>query len=196
MTEENHLVTPTEEETARYAGASQQARPGEAPEPGPTGELAAARAEAEEWKQKFLRARADLSNYQRRVEQERVKTVRYAIADLARTLLSVLDNLDRVIEKGSEPGVDPETILEGARLTRDSFLHALREFQVHQIEAEGLPFDPQVHEALMEQPSDEHPERTVLQELAKGYRLHDRVLRPAKVLVSRTPAADDNPAQS
>ena len=104
------------------------------------------------------------------------------------------ENLERVIESGQQKPDNAAALLEGVKLTLEHLLKALREANVERIEAEGTPFDPQVHEAMMEQASAEHSERTVLKEMMKGYRLHDRVLRPAKVIVSKPaePTGDAN----
>lgn len=182
MSADKRIVTPTNEEVAKFGGQA-----AEAPAPPPAeGEAAAptASSEAEEWKNKCLRARADLSNYQKRAEKDRGETVRYAITDMAKSLLPVLDSLDRVIAAGSG-APESQALTDGIKLTRDMLLKALRQFNVSEIEAEGKPFDPSVHEAMMERPSDEHPHHTVLQQLEKGYKLHDRVLRPARVIVSK-----------
>ena len=172
MSDENKIVIPAADEVDRYGGETSAA-----PEP-PT------KSEAEEWKDKFLRAKADLSNYQKRAEKDRADSLRYAVADLARALLPVIDDLDRVIANAPED----DKLLAGVKLTRDNFLKILEEFQIVPISSEGQPFDPRLHEAVLEQPS-EHAERTVLKEVGRGYRLHDRVLRPARVVVSK-PAGD------
>lgn len=200
-----HVVMPTEEEMARYggqgggegapAGGSSDAEaqgplPQEPPadqadQPGESSPTTGQGETLEQWKDKYLRARADLANYQRRSEKDHAESLRYAYAGLARALLPVLDDLDRVLEAGEAHGDNAQAILAGVKLVRDNFLKILGEFHVERIAAAGEPFDPQVHEAMMEQPSAEHAERTVLQELAKGYRLYERILRPVKVIVSR-----------
>jgi len=216
------IVRPTEEETARYAGPGKSEA--EAPRsPGvseagiaersggvaasaagaevPAGaesptEVTPPSSEAEEWKDKFLRAKAELANYQRRVERERNEALRYAHAQLMQALLPILDDLERLVGSAcGEATIDVDAVVGGAKLTLDSFLKLLSDFRVERIEALGQRFDPAVHQAVMEQPSEEHAEPTVLAELAKGYRLHDRVLRPARVVVSR-PAAGPAAEQS
>jgi len=152
--------------------------------------------EAEQWKEKCLRAKAELANYQRRVSKDHSESLRYANASLVRTLLPILDDLERVIESGTSHTDNAEAILNGAKMTLDNFLKALRDAHVERIEAEGQPFDPNVHEAILEQPSAEHTECTVLQEIAKGYRLHDRVLRPAKVIVSKAVEAETDESET
>jgi molecular chaperone GrpE len=149
---------------------------------------AEASAKENEWRDMALRARAELSNYQKRAEKDRADSIRFANAGILKNLLPVIDNLERVIQTGIAAEGNAQALVDGVKLTLDQFQKVLRDYQVEVIPAEGQPFDPQVHEALMERPSD-HPERTVLQELAKGYKLHDRVLRPAKVIVSKPSAA-------
>lgn len=175
---------PSQDEAARpddaqTAAESPAAADGESTEAG-TGLTT----EAQEWKDKCLRARAELANYQKRIEKERIDLIRYANAGLAKSLLPTIDDLERVIGSGQQTPDNAAGLIEGVKLTLENLLKALRELHIERIEAEGKPFDPQVHEAMMEQPS-EYPERIVLQELMKGYRLHDRVLRPAKVIVSK-----------
>lgn len=189
MSQDEKIVIPSEEEVSRYASGNRDEGSAQADRPADAGQgdapAAAASSEEQDWRDKYLRARAELSNFQRRSEKDRAEAIRYAVADLVRALLPVLDNLDRVIDTSPGDAQKLPAIVEGARLTRDMFLKVLKEFHVTEIEAAGQPFDPAVHEAMMEQPSQEYPNRTVLQQLAKGYRLHDRVLRPSKVVVSR-----------
>jgi molecular chaperone GrpE len=139
----------------------------------------------DEWKDKFLRAKADLVNFQRRAERERQDALRYAHAGLVKSLLPAVDDLERVIQSASEGPASSERLVDGVKMTLANFEKILREHQVTGIEAAGQPFDPEFHEAVMEQPSPEHTERTVLQVVGRGYKLHDRVLRPAKVIVSK-----------
>jgi len=187
-------ASPAEAEACpQGAGAAAGAADAQTPPAAGGPDLAA---EVQEWKDKFLRAKADLANYQRRSEKERAEALRYANAGLIRSLLAVLDNLERVVASAEADPGNGAALLEGVKLTLDSFIKVLQEANVQRIEAEGMPFDPQVHEAMMEQPSADHSERTVLKEAMKGYRLHDRVLRPSRVIVSKpvAPAGDEGPA--
>ncbi len=187
------IVIPDPDEVNRYGGAEPQetgAPHGESESPEGLSQQEApaemlSNEDAENWKDKFLRAKAELVNFQRRAERERGDAIRYAVVPFARALLPILDDLERVIESGRTHPDNAQAILEGVQLSLANLLKALRDMHVVPIEAEGAHFDPHVHEAMMEQPSDEHPERVVLQVLQKGYLLHDRVLRPAKVIVSR-----------
>lgn len=137
-----------------------------------------------EWKEIALRARAELSNYQKRAEKERAESVRYANGNLLKALLPVLDNLERVVQTEVQAEGTPQTLVDGVELTLDMLQKVLRDHDVEPIAAEGQPFDPHVHEAMMVRPSD-HAEQTVLQEVGKGYKLHERILRPARVIVSK-----------
>lgn len=132
----------------------------------------------------LLRAKADFQNLQRRSAQERSQAVRFANADLIRSMLDVVDDFERSIEasRGSD---DPTSVIAGLRLVHENMTKVLRTFGLEPIEALDEPFDPHVHEAMLQQPSRDHPPGTVIKELTKGYRLHDRVLRPAKVVVSK-----------
>ena len=89
------------------------------------------------------------------------------------------------MSSGAEPAGDAEAVVDGVKLTLDNFVKVLRDFSVTRIEAAGHAFDPAIHEAMMQQPCEAHSEPTVLQEMVKGYRLYDRVLRPARVIVSK-----------
>ncbi len=135
----------------------------------------------------LLRTKAEHQNIMRRAATERADALRYAHADIMRTIIPILDDLDRAIEAGADKkgSAGVGGLLDGVKLVRENLLKALREQGLEIIEAADRPFDPHVHEAMLQQPSDEHPAGTVLQELARGYRLRDRTLRPAKVIVSK-----------
>jgi molecular chaperone GrpE len=128
----------------------------------------------------------------RRSATERTEAVRFANSDIMRAVIPVLDDLDRAIEAASAKQVASldRALLDGVKLVRENLLKALREQGLEIIESTGRPFDPHVHEAMMQQPSDEYPAGTVAAELAKGYRLRERTLRPAKVIVSQGPGSE------
>lgn len=150
-----------------------------------------------EWKGKvekledqLLRAKADFQNMQKRAASERLESIRYANADLMRSLVKVLDDFDRALAAaGDVPESNP--LLEGVRLVRENFMKAMAESGLETIDALHQPFDPSIHEALMQLPSGDFPPGTVVEQHAKGYRLHGRVVRPAKVIVSK--AVDPSP---
>lgn len=132
----------------------------------------------------LLRAKADFANTQRRNEKSRLDAVQYANAELMRSLLGVLDDLERSLD-ATGTAKDVKTIVEGVRLVYQNFKKALSDHGLEPIEALARPFDPHVHEAIMQQPAADCDPNTVLEEVAKGYRLKDRVIRPAKVVVSK-----------
>lgn len=195
MSKGKKIIIPTEEEVRDLAGEGAAPQGGaENTSAGDSREQASAesvRSEAEEYKDKYLRAVAELSNFRKRAEKDREESLRYASAALARSLLPVLDNLERVL--ASADSSNANALIEGVKLTLESFHKAMSDARVTRIEAQGQPFDPAVHEAMMQQPSDAHPDKSVLQVVQEGYKLYDRVLRPARVIVSKAPETDTPP---
>jgi molecular chaperone GrpE len=151
-------------------------------------QIEALRAEVAELRDKHLRALAESRNVQQRAQRDRDEALRYAEAEFARELLVVLDDLERA-QESARSGADPAALSEGIRISHEHFLKILRGRRIEPIEALGKPFDPNVHEALMRQPSADVAANVVMQEVARGYRMHDRVLRPTRVVVSDGPAA-------
>ncbi len=135
------------------------------------------------------RTRADFENYQKRMKRDLTEERRYAQAPLAADLLAALDNLERAIAAAEQAG-EKGPLVQGVALVHTQLLDILRRHGVTPIEARGQPFDPNLHQAVMQQPSKEHPPMTVVQVLEQGYLIHERVLRPARVIVS---AAADKP---
>ncbi|MBW2241350.1 MAG: nucleotide exchange factor GrpE [Deltaproteobacteria bacterium] len=153
-------------------------------------QLEAVREELEAQKEASLRLQADFENLRRRALKERQDAHAYGHEGLARELLATVDNLERAIEhaKASDRG-DFESILQGVELVQRELLTALAQHAVNPVEAEGLVFDPNIHEAMAQAESEEAEAGTVLQVLQPGYQLRDRLLRPARVVVSRKPEA-------
>ena len=133
-----------------------------------------------------LRLAADFENYKKRIRQEQLDTMRYAAATVAERLLPVLDDANLALSHAPE-GVD-QSWLKGVRLTFQKLEEVLASVGVERIEALGVTFDPKLHEAVGSEETTKHPEDTVVAELRAGYRMHDRVLRPALVKVARPPA--------
>jgi molecular chaperone GrpE len=153
--------------------------------------LAANRQRADENLNNWQRAAADFSNYKRRVEEERVATSQFATAILLTRLLSVLDDFDRALD--NVPPDTHEAWVEGIRLVQRK-LHGLLESEgVMPIDAVGKPFDPNLHEAVVHEDTTAYPDNTVIDEVQRGYLLHDRVLRPALVRVANNPAYPAEP---
>ena len=138
--------------------------------------------EAGRAREALLRTVADFENLKRRTEREKSDYFRFALADALRDLLGVLDNLDRAVSHASD-GAGSE-FLSGVEMTARQFLDALRRQGVQEVEALGLPFDPNVHEAVMREETSEVPPGIVRDVFQKGYLLNDRLLRPAMVKVS------------
>ena len=148
--------------------------------------LALAIAEQDELKDQLLRSRAEMENYRKRVNREREDERRYASLAIVRDLLPAMDNLQRAIDAGGEDSAE-NSVLQGVRMVLKQIEEILTRHGVEVISAMGQPFDPHFHEALQQVPSAEHPPNTVLQELERGYRMHERVVRPSKVIVSTNP---------
>jgi molecular chaperone GrpE len=158
-----------------------KAEPVEA-EPEPVeAQLDKARAEAQRYLANWQRAEADFTNYKRRMEQERDEARRMANAALIINILPVLDDLERALAS-LDIRLVGLTWFDGIRLIYRKLLLVLENAGVSQIEAEGQTFDPRFHEAVMH---GEGPEGKVVAEVQRGYKLHDRVLRPAMVVVGR-----------
>jgi len=137
----------------------------------------------------YLRLAADFDNYRKRVAREQVEWTSRANERLLNELLPVLDDLERALEAAAEH--EEAKLEEGVRLVHRSLLGLVERHGLSEIETEGA-FDPHVHEALLAQPGEGADEGAVLQVLQKGYRLGDRVLRPARVIVSAgAPAAEE-----
>jgi len=154
--------------------------------PAPVESVEALRAKIESLEDSLLRAKADYKNFQRRSAMQCAETARYANAELIRSLLGVIDDFERSLASAQSCD-NLQAVMDGVRLVHENFMKVLEAQGLEGIEALGRPFDPNIHQALMQQPSADAPPGTVLEEIAKGYRLGDRVLRPAKVIVSQAP---------
>jgi molecular chaperone GrpE len=129
-----------------------------------------------------------MENIRRRAQRELEDSRRFESLRLLRDLLPALDGLNRAIGTG-EQTADPQALLSGIRMVAQQFRDILRGHSAEPIDALGQPFDPNLHEALTQVPSADHPPMTVIQVVEMGYRLHDRVVRPARVIVSSAPPA-------
>jgi molecular chaperone GrpE len=174
---EPHVETPTPETPANG-------------QPDQVEQLRAQLAEAEQQRDDFRKlaqsTQADFENYQKRFQRSLAEERRYAQKPLAADLLPALDNLDRALAAARQAKAD-DPLVQGVTMVQGQLLDVLRRHGVTRIEAQGRPFDANLHEAVMQQPSAEQPPETVLQVLEQGYLLHDRVLRPARVIVSKKP---------
>lgn len=148
-------------------------------------QLAAAEQKASENWDKFLRATAELDNLRRRNEREMANFHKYALERVFGELLAVADSLDLGLQAAEAPGADLKTVVEGLRLKHRQFFAVLEKFGVQVIDPAGKVFDPDQHEAVSMLASADVAPNHVLNVMQKGYRLHERVLRPARVVVAR-----------
>jgi len=141
---------------------------------------------------RLLRTAAEFDNFRKRAMKEKEDVQRFGIERLLKDFLPVMDNLERALDHAEQH--DPRQVIEGVRLVQKLFENTLAKHGVVGFSALGKPFDPGLHEALMQQESDE-PAGTVVSEMAKGYKLNERLVRPAAVVVAkpRTPPAASNP---
>jgi len=146
--------------------------------------LEAAEAEIAELKDKLLRMHAEMENLRKRTQREVAEAHKFGVEKFATALLDVVDNLERALE--AEEG-NEAAVREGVQLTLNSWHEMMKNFEVERIDAVGKDFDPHLHEALTQIPSEEAEGKVVGQHVA-GYTLHGRLIRPAKVLVSSGPA--------
>jgi molecular chaperone GrpE len=190
MTTRKHAHDPLEPELRKDAFESPEARAVSSME-SKIAELESAIAES---KDRYLRLAADFDNFKRRTRQEQLETVQHASAELIGRLLPGLDDLHKALDH-TPVGID-EAWSKGLELSVRKLEEALGAHGLTPIEALGQAFDPKLHEAIGYEESDE-PEDTVTSELRRGYRLRDRVVRPALVKVARPPALsapDDDPS--
>ena len=174
-------------ETNRAEGAADAAPTGS---PDASAALAAAEARATENRNSYLRAVAELDNFRKRSEREIDNARKFAIERFAQELVTVGDALEAGINAGvANPG---PALLEGAQATLRQLHRAFDKGGIKIIDPQGQPFDPQWHEAMAVQESDEHPANTVLSVVQKGYSLNGRLLRPARVIVSKAAGGAGN----
>jgi molecular chaperone GrpE len=145
-------------------------------------------AELEKYKDVALRAHADLDNYRKRVAREKEDAIRYANNSLLESLLPILDNFELGLDAARNT---PEAagILQGLQMVRKQLEDFLRDHGVEVVNADGMPFDPNLHEAVAHEPNSNVQEGTVVRQLRKGFKLKDRLIRPATVIVSKGPPA-------
>jgi molecular chaperone GrpE len=147
-------------------------------------ELAAARDEARAAQDRWMRERADLENLKRRSAKERQDAIRFGNESLLRDMLPVVDNLERALGAAGGGG-NGKSLVEGVELVLKAFKDTLQRNGVERVQSKGAPFDPAVHEAVAYVESPTHDAQQVIEEHQAGYRLNDRLLRPAMVTVSK-----------
>ena len=162
-------------------------------EPGPlealSEELEQARHSATSFKDQLLRKAAELENYRRRTETDISNIIRNANEGLLLSLLPVLDDFERSLKHRTD-STESDPVTQGIQLIYTKLLRILEGHGLVPFESTGRPFDVEYHDALLQMPSADHPPQTVLEEVERGYKLNDRVIRHAKVIVSALPAGD------
>ncbi len=146
--------------------------------------------EAAEAHDKYLRTYADFENYRKRMQRDVAESRKFANEQMARELLGVVDHLELAIKHAREAGETNEGLRRGVELIYKQLRDMLEKFGVTPFSAEGEEFDPARHDAVMQEVTDKVAENTVVQVLQQGYRYHDKVLRHAKVSVSKKPASE------
>jgi molecular chaperone GrpE len=150
-----------------------------------------AMAESKQHYDRLLRVSAEFDNFKKRSVREADEFRKFANETLLKDLLLVVDNLERAIASANDTTESNTCVVEGVQLTLDDILKILSKYGVTPIEAVGRPFDPAFHQAIMQEETDAHPENAVVSEMQKGYLLHDRLLRPAMVVVAKAASATD-----
>ena len=143
-----------------------------------------------EQKSDFLREKADLENFRKRLVKEKADAVQFANERLLKELVEIDDNMNRAL---NTPNTSLEGLKEGVEMIQKQFATFLKNQKVEPVEATGKPFDPSLHEVMTQLESENHEENTVIQEYSTGYTLNGRILRSAKVVISKKPAEEVPP---
>lgn len=152
-------------------------------------ELKTRAAKADENWERLLRTTADFENFKKRAAREREDAVKYANESLIKKVVPVLDNFEMALAAGQNQAGAPQSLQAGVAMIHQQLRNLLLETGLEEVDATGKVFDPNWHEAVSQQDSTEVPEGHVLQQLRKGYKLRDRLIRPATVVVARKPSA-------
>jgi molecular chaperone GrpE len=147
-------------------------------------ELAETKAELEKFRDLALRSTADLDNYRKRMSKEREEAIKFANSSFLERLIPVLDNFEFGLQ-AAQSASSPASILEGMSMVQKQFQDFLSSAGIEVIDATGRQFDPQLHEAISQEENEQVPEGTVVRQLRKGYKLRERLIRPANVVVSK-----------
>ncbi len=151
--------------------------------------------ELQDTKDKHLRLAAEFENFKKRTTRERSESIKFSNERILKDFLSIVDNLDRALQHAKE-GSEGESLVQGVKLVHKQCTDLLARFNVTAVDAVGAQFDPVVHQAVSQVETDDHPENTVADEFQKGYRLHDRLLRPALVTVAAPKSTQSEETQT
>jgi molecular chaperone GrpE len=190
----DHELPPAEPSADGADRPSDKVVGGTPPKSGPLSpkqieELKAQAAKADEHWERLLRTTADLENFKKRAARERQEAIRFANASLLEKLIPALDNFDMALAAASNAeGSSVESLITGITMIHTQLKNALVDAGLEEIDAANQPFNPNLHEAVSEEESVEAPDGHVVRQLRKGYKLRDRLIRPASVVVARKPA--------
>lgn len=179
------------DEEAPPETGDQKKEDGDEPEKTIEEQLECSEAALKEANDRALRLSAEFENYKKRMTRETEEFRKYSNEVLIKQLLTVVDNLERAIESSKTEEITIESIAEGVEMTHKEILTILEKFNVSPINCKDKPFDPEFHQAVSQEETDETPENTVVRELMKGYMLHERLIRPSMVVVSKAAAKTD-----
>ena len=171
MAEENNSQTPPTEQAANGDASS---------------EIQKLQEQAEKFKNEYLYLRAEFENYKRNAIKERAELLKYGPERLVRDLLEVADNFERALSTQVTPE-NLATFKQGVEMTSNDLKNLLQRHNVVEVPTEGVPFDPAVHEALSSEPTDRVAPGHISKVFKKAYKLHDKVIRPAQVVVAKKP---------
>jgi molecular chaperone GrpE len=146
-------------------------------------------AKAEEYRERLLREAADFENYKKRAARERQDSVTYANENLLQKLIPILDTFEMALAAAASDGAAAQSLQAGVLMVYNQLKSALADAGLEEIDAQGKVFDPNLHEAVSQQESAEVPEGEVTQQIRKGYKFRNRLVRPAGVIVAKKPAA-------
>jgi molecular chaperone GrpE len=142
---------------------------------------------SDEYYDRILRLQADFDNYKKRQDKEKIEFVKYANEEIMAEILNIIDDFERAVEAGKTKH-DFDVLYKGIEMIHKDFKEFLKQKGLKEIEAEGKPFNPHEHEAMMQEETDKHPEDYVVEEFQKGYTFNGRVIRPSKVKVAKKPS--------
>jgi molecular chaperone GrpE len=152
-------------------------------------ELKEAAGKSQQYYEQLLRTTADLDNYKKRAARERQDAIKFANESILEKLLPILDNFEMALAAANTPNTSAQSMQEGISMIQQQLKSALATAGLEEIDATGKPFDPNLHEAISQQETAETPEGHVTLQVRKGYKLRERLLRPASVIVAKKPAA-------
>ena len=146
-------------------------------------------AQAAQYQDQLLRMAADLDNYKKRATRERLEAIKYATESLLERIIPVLDNFEMALAAANAAGTSVQSLQSGVNMIQHQLKSVMSDAGLEEINATDQPFNPNLHEAISQQETSDVPEGQVVQQMRKGYKLRERLLRPASVIVAQKPAA-------